>query len=151
MSSWGTNPWSNFCDCQGELIHWNKWHPETSEISTPLEIAAGTHFHGWTWHQNYSGIFTSWWRSLLVATSKFGVLTIRRHSATSKHLFLYPQGDRSGLRKQKKNKHQHNTHLIDKLEREQQQTREEAIKEVVPDTSSASQAVVVVSDDDEDD
>ena len=38
---------------------------------------------------------------ILVATSKFGVLTIRWHSATRKHLFLYPQGDRSGLRKPK--------------------------------------------------
>ena len=35
----------------------------------------------------------------LFAISKFGLLTIRRHSATSKHLLLYPQGDRSGLRK----------------------------------------------------
>ena len=25
----------------------NKWHPETSEISKPLEIAILTHFHGW--------------------------------------------------------------------------------------------------------
>ena len=44
--------------------------------------------------------------SLLVATSNFGLLTIRRHSATRKHLFLYPQGDRSGLKKPKKDKHQ---------------------------------------------
>ena len=40
-----------------------------------------------------------------------------------------------------------NTDLIDW----RQETREEAIKEVVPDTSSANQAVNVVSDDDEDD
>ena len=46
-------------------------------------------------------------RSLLVATSKFGLLTVRWHSATGKHLFLSPQGDRSGLRKPKKDKHQH--------------------------------------------
>ena len=26
------------------------------------------------------GIFTCWWRSLLVTTSKFGLLTIRRHT-----------------------------------------------------------------------
>ena len=45
--------------------------------------------------------------SLLVATSKFGLLTIRWHSATRKHVFQYPQGDRSGLRKPKKDKHQH--------------------------------------------
>ena len=40
----------------------------------------------------------------MVATSKFGLLTTRRHSATRKHLFLYPQGDRSGLKKSKKGK-----------------------------------------------
>ena len=33
----------------------------------------------------------------LVATSKFGLLTIKWHSATRKHLFLYAQGDRSGF------------------------------------------------------
>ena len=44
---------------------------------------------------------------LLVAYSKFGLLTIRWHSATRKHLFPYPQGDRSSLTKEKKNKHQH--------------------------------------------
>ena len=33
---------------------------------------------------------------------KFVVLTIRRQSATREHLFLYPQGDRLGLRKPKK-------------------------------------------------
>ena len=41
------------------------------------------------------------------ATSKFDLLTIRWHSATRKHLFPYPQGDRSGLGKPKKDKHQH--------------------------------------------
>ena len=45
MSSWDTNPWSNFCDPQWELICRNKWHPEISEISTTPEIAVGTHFH----------------------------------------------------------------------------------------------------------
>ena len=42
--------------------------------------------------------------SLLVATSKFGLLTARQHSATRKHLFPYPQGDKSGQRKPKKEK-----------------------------------------------
>ena len=37
--------------------------------------------------------------------SKFGLLTIRGHSATRKH--PYPQGDRSSMRKPKKDKHQH--------------------------------------------
>ena len=36
-----------------------------------------------------------------MATFKFGLLTIRQHSATRKHLFPYPQGDRSGLTKPK--------------------------------------------------
>ena len=42
MSSWGSNPWNNFCDPHWELICCNKWHPGTSEISKPPE---GTHFH----------------------------------------------------------------------------------------------------------
>ena len=45
MSSWDTNPWNHFCDPHSELISHNKWHPGTSEISTPPEIAVGTHFH----------------------------------------------------------------------------------------------------------
>ena len=50
----------------------------------------------------HPSIFTCWWRSLLAATCNFGLLTIRQHSATRKQLYPYPQGDRSGLRKQKK-------------------------------------------------
>ena len=37
--------------------------------------------------------------------SKFDTLTIRWHSAIRKHLFLYPQGDSSGLKKPKKEFH----------------------------------------------
>ena len=102
MSSWDTNPWSNFCDPPWQLICCNKWHPRTSEISTQLEIAVRTHFHARTWHQNYPSIFTCWWRSLLVATLKFSLLAIRQHSATRKHLLLSPQDDRSHLKKPKK-------------------------------------------------
>ena len=39
MSSWGTNPWSNFCDPHWELTCRNKWHPGNSEI------AIGTYFY----------------------------------------------------------------------------------------------------------
>ena len=46
-------------------------------------------------------------RSLLVATSKFGLITTMRHSTTRKYLFPYAEGDRSGLQKPKKDKHQH--------------------------------------------
>ena len=35
---------------------------------------------------------------------KFGFLMIIQHSATRKHVFLYRYGDRSGLRKPKRNK-----------------------------------------------
>ena len=45
MSSSDTNPWTNFCDPHWELIFCNKWHPWISKISTPTEIAVGTHFH----------------------------------------------------------------------------------------------------------
>ena len=40
-----TNPWSNFCYSHWELICQIKWHPETSEISTPPKILVETHFH----------------------------------------------------------------------------------------------------------
>ena len=45
MSSWDTNPWSNFCDPHWELICCNKWHTGTLEIFTLLEIVVATHFH----------------------------------------------------------------------------------------------------------
>ena len=35
-----------------------------------------------SWHYNCSSIFTCGWRSLLVATSKFGLITVRQHSAS---------------------------------------------------------------------
>ena len=45
VSSWDTNPWSNFCDPHWELICCNQWPSQTSEIFTPPKIAVGTHFH----------------------------------------------------------------------------------------------------------
>ena len=85
-----------FCASHWELIYLNKWHSGTSEISTPPEIALGTHFHA------RHDTITCRWRIFLVATFKFGLLTIRWHSATIEHLFLCPQRSRSGLRKPKK-------------------------------------------------
>ena len=85
-----TDPWINFCDPHWELICCNKWHPRTSEISIPLEIAVETHFHGRHGTKTISVLLpanrkTSWfWTS----TSKFGLLNIRLYSATRKHLFL---------------------------------------------------------------
>ena len=75
-------------------------------MSIPLEIDAGTHFH--VRHGTQSILVflpadgeASW------SLFPISLLTIRHHSATRKDLFLYPQGDRSGLRKPKKDKHQH--------------------------------------------
>ena len=45
VSSWDTNPCSNFCDSHWELICTNKWHPCTSETSTHPKITVGTQFH----------------------------------------------------------------------------------------------------------
>ena len=82
-----------------------KWHPRTLKTFTSPEIAVGT-LPCMTGHQNYPAIFTCWWRSHLVATSSFGLLTIRWLNATRKHVFLYPQGDLSGLGKPKNDMHQ---------------------------------------------
>ena len=51
----------------------NKWHPGTMETSTPPEIAVGTHFHA-RHGTKLPSIFTCWWRSILVPTSKFDLL-----------------------------------------------------------------------------
>ena len=51
---------------------------------------------------NYTSIFTCWWGGLLVNILKSSLPTVRWHNATRKHIFLYTQGDRSGLRKPKK-------------------------------------------------
>ena len=80
MDLWDTNPSSNFCDPHWELICRKKKHPGISEISTPPEIAVEIYFHA-QHITNTTPIFlpadgeASW---LL----KFGLLTIRRYSAT---------------------------------------------------------------------
>ena len=56
------------------------------------EVALGTHFHAP--HDTKTSLV------ILPADGEAYWL----HSATRKHLFLYPQGDRSGLRKSKKDK-----------------------------------------------
>ena len=103
---WDSNPWSNFCDLHWQLICCKKWHPGTSEISTSLEIAARSHFyaqHGTKTTPVFLPDGGKASRSLLPSSIS---LCIRWHNATRKHLFRYSQGDRSGLRKPKKDKHQ---------------------------------------------
>ena len=98
VGSWDTNPRSNFCDPHWEFIGHNKWHPETLEISTLPEIAVGTHYNA---RQGTKTILV-----FLPADGEASWSALLWHRATRKHLFLYSKGDRSGLRKPKKDKHQ---------------------------------------------
>ena len=70
------------------------------------EIAVGTHVHAQhgakpTLVFSPADAEASWLLHL------FDLLTIWWHSATRKHLFLYLQGDRPGLRKPKRDNQQH--------------------------------------------
>ena len=86
-----------FCDPQWQTICCKKWHPDTLGISKPPEIAVETQFH--VQHSiKTTLVFLPTVITLLVAAFKFGLLTIRWDTASRKHLFLYPRGDRSGLR-----------------------------------------------------
>ena len=46
-------------------------------------------------------------RGQLVAPFNFSLLTISWYNATIKDLFMYPQGEKSGVKNPKKDKHQH--------------------------------------------
>ena len=85
--NWKCRLWAHY----GLICH-NKWCLGTTGIST---LPA----HG-SW-------YSCWWNSVLVTTSNFGLLTLRWHSATKKQLFLYPQGDKSALRKPEEDKYNH--------------------------------------------
>ena len=50
VSSWDTNPWSNFCDPHWELIYHKKLHPGTLEISTPPENSCRDTLPCAAWH-----------------------------------------------------------------------------------------------------
>ena len=97
----------NFCEPHWQLICHNKWCPGISEIFKPLDIVAGMHFHVqpgtkscylYLLMEKPLGHYFQIWSLKYQAA---------QHRATKKHLFLYPQGDGSGLRKPKKDKHQH--------------------------------------------
>ena len=101
------------CDPLRELICCNKWHPGTVGISTYNKQSCKdvkTNFHAQDRARN-TPIFLSangeYFWLLSVASSKFGLLTIKRHSAAKKCLFRSPWGDRSGLRRPKMDMHQH--------------------------------------------
>ena len=72
--------------------------PVTSKISTTPEIAVGTHFHARYGTETILSFSltdgeASW--LLLLSITPY-------YRATRKHVFLYPQEDRSGLRKPEK-------------------------------------------------
>ena len=94
--------WSNFCDPHWELICCEKWHPGSCEISTWPGIAVGVHFLAQHSNKTIPLFLPAHGEAAWSLFPVLGLLTIRRHSATRKHLFPYPQGDRSGLRKPKK-------------------------------------------------
>ena len=105
-SSWDTNPCSDFCDPHWELICHNNWHPGTSEISTPPEIALGILFHVQR-RTKVMPVFlpadeeTSWWLLPSWVSLLWG------GTVQPENTYTVIQGDRSGLRKPKKDKHQH--------------------------------------------
>lgn len=93
VCSRNTNPWNNFSNPHSESICPNKWHKGTTEIPAPLEITAGTRLHAWQNTKTTHELpITCRWKNLLVGTSKSGFFTVKRSSATRKHLFFYPQG-----------------------------------------------------------
>ena len=105
VSSWDINPWSNFCDSHWEFICCKKWHLGTSKIYMPPEIVVGTHFHVQSGTKTNLVLLTAdgetFWPLLPILVSVLSGCTVQPKNT------LYPQGDRSGLRKPKKDKHQY--------------------------------------------
>ena len=86
-------------DTQGPRIH-------ITGRYTPSGLAVGTHFymqHG----TKTIPMFLQADAEPLVCYFQVRSPYYQAHSATRKRLFLHPQGDRSGLRKPKRDKHQH--------------------------------------------
>ena len=80
--------------------------PGKYPLSQP-ELAVGTHCHPQHVTKTIPVFLPADREACWFATSKFGLPTVRWQNATRKHVFLYPHGDWSGLRKLKKDKEQH--------------------------------------------
>ena len=80
----------------------NTWYPGISEITTPLEKAFGTDKYD-NDVMRYMALKLPRYFYLLRTFQSLVYCTNRQPSRTRKHLFLYHQGDRSGLRKPEKN------------------------------------------------
>ena len=77
------------------------------KISTPQEIAVKTHFHAQHGNKTTPSFLPADGEANWVLLPGLVSLLSGGTGATTKHLFLYPQGDRSGLRNPKKDKPQH--------------------------------------------
>ena len=66
-------------------------------MSTPPEIAIGTHFHVRHGTKTALIFLAADGEASLCCYFQFGLLAIWQHIATRKHLLLYPEDDRSGL------------------------------------------------------
>ena len=86
----------------------NDRHSGTSEISIPPEIAVGMYFHAWTWHENYPSILELMEKPL---GRYFQVLSPYYQVTECNQKTPIPVSSRwqvkKGLRKPKKDKHQH--------------------------------------------
>ena len=96
LSLWDTNAGSNFCDPHLELIWRNKWHLETLEVSTSLEITVGTHFHMWHGTKT-TPVFlpVDGEASCLLLPKLISVLS--SSTVQPENIFLYSEGSRLGL------------------------------------------------------
>ena len=105
-SSWCCYTWSN-CDLHLKLICRNKWYPETSEIFTPLKTAVGPHFHMPHGTKTTPVFLFAYGEASWSLLPNLVSCTIWWYSVTTKDIYLYSQGDMSGLRKPKKDKYEH--------------------------------------------
>ena len=86
-----------------ELFCRNKWHPGISEISSPPEIARTSNTRT---SKREHGTKTTPVFLPAYGEASWSLLPIQSpYSAPRKHLLLYSQGDRSGLKKPKMDKH----------------------------------------------
>ena len=65
---------------------------ETFEVSTPAEMPAGTQFPAQHGTKTTPVFLPTDGQNSWFLLQKFGLLTVRRLSATRKHLFRFPQG-----------------------------------------------------------
>ena len=109
LSSWGTNPWSNFYDPHWEVIYRNQWSRELRNIHI-TEITVGTHFHAQHGFK-LPHYFYLLMEKPLGSYFQFRSPYYKGEQCNQKNLFFYLKDGWSGLRRPKKNKHLHQSKL----------------------------------------